>query len=102
MKTRFESLYRLSSIFEELCDKFITRIRKNLMSIRKRIIENLKKNEMKYLLHINLTSRFQRFCVIYYKFVREFFQKNFMQRLRIRIKFDKIAMFCELFNFAIK
>ena len=31
----------------------------------------------------------------YNKFAREFFQKNSMQRLRIRIKSDKIAMFCE-------
>ena len=65
MRMRFESLYRLLNIFEKLCDNFTTKIRKNLMSIRKQIIENLEKNEMKYLLHINLTLRFQRFCVIY-------------------------------------
>ena len=65
MRTRSESLYRLSSIFEKLCDNFTTKIRKNLMSIRKRIIESLKENEMKYLLHVNLTFRFQRFCIIY-------------------------------------
>ena len=65
MKTRFESLYRLSNIFEKLCDNFTTKIRKNLMSIRKRIIESLEESEMKYLLHANLTSRFQKFYATY-------------------------------------
>ena len=35
-------------------------------------------------------------CIsFFHKFAREFFQKNFMQRLKVRIKSDKIAMLCE-------
>ena len=65
MKTRFESLHRLSNIFEKFRDNFTIEIQKNLMSVKKRIIENFKKNEMKYLLHVNLIFRFQKICVIY-------------------------------------
>jgi hypothetical protein len=56
MKTRFENLYRLSNIFEKFCDNFTTKIQKNLMSIKKQIIENHEKNELKYLLHVNTFS----------------------------------------------
>ena len=66
MKTRFENLYRLSNIFEKLYDNFTTRIRKNLMSIRKQIIENLERNEMKYLLRVNIfvLKCYDQICMI--------------------------------------
>ena len=65
MKTRFESLHRLLNIFEKFCDNFTTKIRRNLMSIRKQIIESQEENELKYLLYVNLTFRFQKFYAIY-------------------------------------
>ena len=58
MKTQFESLHRLSNIFKKLCNDFTTKIQRNLISIKKHIIEN---QEKKY---IEL-FRFQKNCAIY-------------------------------------
>ena len=65
MKTRFENLHRLSNNFEKFCDNFITKIQKNLISIKKQIIENHEKNELKYLLHINTFSFLKILYIIY-------------------------------------